>query len=877
MNILNKIIIRLLLLCYTFSITLGDAPIKVHPDNTVTFENVYIIRYSSTLTPKIILDRIENAGINYTHRFNLDFIDSVSIRFNENDDVIKCSKIYGIENIWPVRKFKPRLFTAHKISGVDVFRQRTGLDGTGIKVGIIDNGLDYTHPAFGNCFKTPGCKTQFGTDLIGVGDSVNPVPDNDPRETCEGHGTHVAGIIAADDHELGFTGVAPGVTLGIYRAIDCNSSTGDDILIQGMQFARNDKVDIINLSLGGDFRGWNDTPLGIAVNKLSSEGFVVVVAASNLGEEGLFTSGNPDSSTNIISVGDVDNIQYLSFVLIPSNDPKKEILYNTDRITLRYRLPGPLPIVIANTTTNLPESDGCVSYNNKDFTNKIALIRRGGCGFGVKIGNAVAAGAIGVVFYDSEVTGFLPVISLSKTPDAIISDVDGEYLKRQIRRNKNLTVSFPDKKVTIPLSSAGKPSNESSWGPTFEFDIKPDLLAPGGRIFSTYPVNLGKYATLTGTSMAAAYTSGTIALYMQAKGLKNGKFDPLKLRDLLVYSAKPIYNTTKFPFSVDKQGGGLLDINEAIKTKAIIHPSKLLLNDSAHFVGNHKITIKNTGKKTTKYTFDHIPTPSVRGWFNNTWVETSSFVIEKRFAGVKFSKNSVTVRPGKSTSIKIKFTQPKNLPNDFGIYSGYISIKDSEQGIKSTLPYLGVKGDIRKIPILSNNPPPFIVNYLTDEVFDQPNQIGQFSFNGDDFPVFRFFLNYGARFLVIELFKRGDFTTNGFVGIPVLHKDFSNPSIQIGRNGPSNEITDKPWDTRIVSDINGNQVIVPSGQYQALLRILKPFGNPKNMNDFVIWESPIIEIIDSPNLSNLPNKNKTTVKTTKHPGTTKNQRRNGSL
>jgi subtilisin family serine protease len=108
------------------------------------------------------------------------------------------------------RKFKPRLFTAHKISGVDVFRQKTGLDGTGIKVGIIDNGLDYTHPAFGNCFKTPGCKTQFGSDLVGVGTSANPKPDNDPLETCEGHGTHVAGIVAADDHELNFTGVAPG-------------------------------------------------------------------------------------------------------------------------------------------------------------------------------------------------------------------------------------------------------------------------------------------------------------------------------------------------------------------------------------------------------------------------------------------------------------------------------------------------------------------------------------------------------------------------------------------------------------------------------------------------------------------------------------------
>lgn len=92
-----------------------------------------------------------------------------------------------------------------------------------------------------------------------------------------------------------------------------------------MEFARNDNVDIINLSLGGNFRSWNDTPLGIAVNKLSSEGFVVVVSASNLGEEGLFTSGDPDSSSNIISVGEVDNIQYLSFVLIPSNDPKKKI------------------------------------------------------------------------------------------------------------------------------------------------------------------------------------------------------------------------------------------------------------------------------------------------------------------------------------------------------------------------------------------------------------------------------------------------------------------------------------------------------------------------------------------------------------------------
>ncbi|GBB98075.1 hypothetical protein RclHR1_03130016 [Rhizophagus clarus] len=867
MNILNKIIIYFFLLCYIFSTALGDAPISVLPDDTNALDKVYIIRYSQALSPKIVLDRIRDAGINYTHRFNLEIIDSISLKLNENDDVIRCSKISGIEHIWPVRKFKPRLFTAHKISGVDVFRQRTGFDGTGIKVGIIDNGLDYTHPAFGNCFKTPGCKTQFGFDLVGNGTSDNPMPDDDPLETCEGHGTHVAGIVAADDHELNFTGVAPGVTLGIYRAIDCNSNTVDDLLIQGLQLAKKDNMDIINLSLGGNFRGWNDTPLGIAVNKLADEGFVIVVAASNLGDEGLFTSGDPDSSANIISVGDVDNIQYLSFVLVPSSDPKKEILYNTDHLSLRYRLPGPLPIVIANTTANLPENDGCNSYNT-DFTNKIALIRRGGCDFNTKISNAVAAGAIGVVFYN-DVDTLIRAIPLNETPDAIISDVDGEYLKQQIRENENLTVTFPDKMVAIPLTNAGKPSSESSWGPTFEFDIKPDLLAPGGRIFSTFPINLGKYATIDGTSMAAAYTSGTIALYMQANGLRRGNFDPLKLRDLLVYTATPIHNTTKFPFSVDKQGGGLLNINEAIKTKAVIQPSKLLLNDSAHFKGTHQITITNTGNMTTKYTFNHIPTPSIRGWFNNTWVNTDSFVIQNHFAGVKLSKHSVLVRPGKTARITVKFTQPTNMPNDFGIYSGYISIKDSAQRTTSTIPYLGVKGDIHKIPILSNNPPPDILRPSDGVVIVKPNQIGQFTFTGDDFPVFEFTLNYGTRFLIMELFKSGDFTTSGFVGIPIFQTGFSNPSFQFPRNGPATPVAQKPWSSRLVSDINGGNVTVPDGQYQLLLKILRPFGNPNNRNDFVTWKSPIIEIIDP---SNTSVSNQTTTQTTTKTGvSTKNQ------
>jgi subtilisin family serine protease len=84
-------------------------------------------------------------------------------------------------------------------------------------------------------------------------------------------------------------------------------------------------VDIINISLGGNFRAWDGTPVGTVVNDLAERGFVIVVSASDLGENGLFTAGDPDSSSKIITVGDVNNIQFLSFVIVPSNDPKKEI------------------------------------------------------------------------------------------------------------------------------------------------------------------------------------------------------------------------------------------------------------------------------------------------------------------------------------------------------------------------------------------------------------------------------------------------------------------------------------------------------------------------------------------------------------------------
>ncbi len=129
--------------------------------------------------------------------------------------------------------------------------QATGNKGQGIKIGIVDSGVDYTRTPLGGCFGA-GCKVAGGYDF--VGDNFNgmntPVPDADPFDGCYGHGTQMAGVIGANDNEYGVTGVAPQASLYAYRVFSCGGQTTDDIVIQGVLQAYSDKMDVINLSFG---------------------------------------------------------------------------------------------------------------------------------------------------------------------------------------------------------------------------------------------------------------------------------------------------------------------------------------------------------------------------------------------------------------------------------------------------------------------------------------------------------------------------------------------------------------------------------------------------------------------------------------------------
>lgn len=150
---------------------------------------------------------------------------------------------------------------------------RTQNTGSSINIAIIDTGIDYNHPSFGSCFRTPGCKVQKGYDFVGDAFNGNNdrVPDDDPLSTCNYHGTAVAGLAAGLDNYFDAPGVAPGATIFPYRVFGCSGSTYTDIELAAMLRAEADGADIINFSISSD-PGWSGSALGVAAANLAKKG-----------------------------------------------------------------------------------------------------------------------------------------------------------------------------------------------------------------------------------------------------------------------------------------------------------------------------------------------------------------------------------------------------------------------------------------------------------------------------------------------------------------------------------------------------------------------------------------------------------------------------
>jgi subtilisin family serine protease len=298
------------------------------------------------------------------------------------------------------------LAAALGLTGANIAQNTRGLTGRGIKVGIIDTGIDIDHPAFGGSGTNgttpfPTARVVAGHDFVGdnydaggTGAQLVPVPDANPDD-CNGHGTHVAGIVGANGG--GIVGVAPGVTFGAYRVFGCVGSTDSDIILAAMEQAHADGMDIINQSLGAA-RQWPQYPTAQAASRLVKLGVVMVASIGNNGPGGsspdaLFAAGAPGVGDRVIGVASFDNAQRAFSV---NGTPYG---YTPASAAPLPPTSGSLPM--ARTGTAASTADACTALPAGSLTGHAALIRRGGCTFYAKAFNAQSAGATAVVLHNN--------------------------------------------------------------------------------------------------------------------------------------------------------------------------------------------------------------------------------------------------------------------------------------------------------------------------------------------------------------------------------------------------------------------------------------------------------------------------------------------
>ncbi|KAJ7647008.1 subtilisin-like protease [Roridomyces roridus] len=825
--------------------------------------NAYIIEFSSNNAGRVISHdqvygamRKKSMGFHVDHEYNTaNILVGAAVKLDSSADATKISEIDGVVAVRPVRKFpapKPvnsvvvkdpmdiglDTSSTHKMTGVDKVHAQ-GMFGQGVKIGIIDTGVDYTHPLLGGGFG-PGFKIFKGADLVGDaydgGNTPNPGPN--PLDQCNGHGTHVAGIIGASpNNTLDFSGVASSASLAAYRVFGCYGATTDAIISQALIMAYNDEMDIMTLSIGAA-SGWSEATASVVAERMVAQGRAVTVSAGNDGREGPWYTSEPAGGIGVISVGSVDNIDtpvQNATVHGVVHDP---ITYNQP---LPLNVPGALPIYA--TSTNISQvDDACnpLPDSTPDLSGHLVVVHRGTCSFTQKLGNIQAKGGKVVFIYNSD-KGTWAAIDVDGYTAVLISAADGKFLVQQFINKAPITVSFPQTggAFNLPNPTGGLVSSFSTMGPTFEMELSPMVMAPGGGILSTFPLALGGYALLSGTSMACPFVAGAAALVMNELG--TGSEVGAVVMRVLQTTAKstPSSLDDPIPHTVAQQGAGLIQADLAVNMKSVVSPGHIALNDTAHFKANHTISIWNRkGDKPITYTISHVPAGTLETVSDYTVLSDPIMVPGAAF--VQFSRSQVTVHPNDTKYIHLTFTPPPSADNaSFPVYSGFIHVESPTETVKVT--YLGVGASLKVAPLLdrSNWYFDFSLPAMIDSDGDVQTGPMNYTFMDQDaspFVVYR--MIFGSAKVLFDLVKAD-------IELP-------SSSRRVKTIGPLAEFdyvprnNDDPYDgysTVVLDGKYANGTRIDDGQYRGLLRALKIGGHTDKEEDWDFWLTPQFGVV----------------------------------
>ena len=502
----------------------------------------------------------------------------VRINRHKTDEVAQLANVVAVRPLQLMRLDNTRGVTL--IGAPAVWNGVNGLRGEKIKIAVIDTGIDYTHANFGgpgtvaaynaanaadtlpanaSLFGPAAPRVKGGIDL--VGDDYNadpdspdyqPVPHPDPNPLdCNGHGSHVAGsaagsgvlangstyagpynatTISGNSWTIG-PGVAPKADIYGIRVFGCEGST--DVTVDAIEWAVENDMDVINMSLGSSF-GTADDPSAVASTNAAKSGVIVVTSAGNSGPNQYIT-GSPGTADGALSTAANDSSPDFPGAGITLSNGVTMDAMNANGYAFSGPFTGEIAVITNNPLTPADESLGCAVSDYAPAAGKIAVVNRGVC---ARVARAVfgqQAGAIAVIMvnndtalppFEGKITGnpdtgevydvTIPFLGVRGLADHGTSDGG------KLRASNGTTASIVAKSLTNTNFKGF--ADFSSGGPrTGDSHLKPDVTAPGVSIVSTGSGTGNGAATISGTSMASPHAAGVAALTKQAHPRKSSQ------------------------------------------------------------------------------------------------------------------------------------------------------------------------------------------------------------------------------------------------------------------------------------------------------------------------------------------------------------------
>jgi minor extracellular serine protease Vpr len=510
--------------------------------------------------------------------------------------------------------------------GTEVPRHE-GIYGEGIRVAVIDTGVDFNHP-----------------DLFGWGPEGkvigghNFIQENELPLDTNGHGTQVAGVIAADGQ---ITGIAPKAKILAYKVSDDGEGVSSDLIIKAIDRAIKDGADVINISLGVNK---TNEKIDRAVNRALEREIFVVTAAGNDGP-GIGTIGSPGRTSGSVTVGATYNnltsslvatleVEDKSYTVIPMvGSSKSEEPIQGEIIFGGYGKKEELEDIDANNSILLVERGSDVEEELLYFSIKEKNAANVGVKALIVYNNkpGIFLGELIHEFSESDYKPSIPVVSIDRN--------EGIEIKESVKKNAKLNLFYnPD--FVAHFSSRGSVS---------PFYIKPDIVAPGAYINTTQ--NNAGYNFTSGTSYAAPHVSGAAALLLE----KNPNIHHHEIKSLLLTTSEPVSGLYGQEFFLRDTGSGRLNIENAFNAKLIIIPPNFVSSVSS----DNPMTIKQFELKLLKGSFENI---------------------QISFDGPKFIQFA-HILEGNNLQIKLKVTG-----EEYGDHEGKIII--IHENIRYVIPFL---------------------------------------------------------------------------------------------------------------------------------------------------------------------------------------------